>query len=515
MDTKGNTHSRAGSDGGPANSRDGSDGGRVDLCRLLLSGGDSDTSSKHNHNSKHKHKSQTPIVTGPPTTTIPITPTTATSTVSADTTTTSTSTATTDEPSHTPSTLGPPSPNGCNSLWATIGGYDHPHPSSRLMQYGMGWMPDKSINPTVIYANYLNNGKPIPLPWDVAMKMSVFSSTSSSSASSNNSSSSNTGSESELGSGISSIVLANTVITGHQPHGDAPLLIQSLYPPTTSNTTSNNSSAYYNSNSNNTNSNNNNNSNNNAVESEFKYSPNKSVGSRILACDTSYSVNTQWHPESSVVDIDIGSGSIDETSGSNNNTNNNTTDSTDFTPVDPLNSRGHTVCEVLIYTTPTSTPTSTPTGTSDTTDSDTTAPMPAPALMPMPSGTATTNTHNTHTPNPNPNPSTRIVLHGRLSNGYYYQSTIESLHSKDNSSDFNDSRDNCPIGRPIADGWWVKLPLNYYHPTIQCNITPNAHITSHYTQYTHYTHYLLVKSVGYNVLNRVVSSVQLHDMLKE
>ena len=39
--------------------------------------------------------------------------------------------------------------------WSAIGGYDHKQPGSRLMQYGMGWLKDKSVNRSVIYASYL------------------------------------------------------------------------------------------------------------------------------------------------------------------------------------------------------------------------------------------------------------------------------------------------------------------------------------------------------------------------
>jgi len=38
--------------------------------------------------------------------------------------------------------------------WAAVGGYLHPQPGSSLLQYGMGWMADKSQNPSVIYATY-------------------------------------------------------------------------------------------------------------------------------------------------------------------------------------------------------------------------------------------------------------------------------------------------------------------------------------------------------------------------
>jgi hypothetical protein len=82
--------------------------------------------------------------------------------------------------------------------WAAAGGYDHPQPGSRLMQYAMGWMPDKSVNPSVVYANHLPKDK-------------------------------NSGD----GGKEPSVEVArylrgghvNKVIVGHQPRGDAPLIL--------------------------------------------------------------------------------------------------------------------------------------------------------------------------------------------------------------------------------------------------------------------------------------------------
>ena len=94
--------------------------------------------------------------------------------------------------------------------WAAIGGYDHPQPGSRLMQYAMGWMPDKSVNPSVIYAEGLTKAtsgynpnatdssgaphKALPEPsLEVARYLKE--------------------------------ALVNKVIVGHQPRGDAPLIL--------------------------------------------------------------------------------------------------------------------------------------------------------------------------------------------------------------------------------------------------------------------------------------------------
>lgn len=58
---------------------------------------------------------------------------------------------------------------------------------------GMGWLEDKSVNPSVIYSNYLNRGSPtVP--------------------------------EAEVEELLSREGVAR-VLTGHQPHGDAPLIM--------------------------------------------------------------------------------------------------------------------------------------------------------------------------------------------------------------------------------------------------------------------------------------------------
>mmetsp|Transcript_9739 Transcript_9739/g.14687 ORF Transcript_9739/g.14687 Transcript_9739/m.14687 type:complete len:555 (+) Transcript_9739:139-1803(+) len=81
----------------------------------------------------------------------------------------------------------------CN--WSSEGGYHHCTPGSRLLQYGMGWMPDNSVNPTLVYDNFLSDGAPQPPPTDVIENLTK--------------------------SGVRKLV------TGHQPHGDAPVVIDS------------------------------------------------------------------------------------------------------------------------------------------------------------------------------------------------------------------------------------------------------------------------------------------------
>lgn len=290
-------------------------------------------------------------------------------------------------------------------FWASVGGYGHPHPSSRLMQYGMGWMPDKSVNPTVIYANYLNNGKPVSLSCETSRKLAWICGAEALNMGVN-----------EKGEVLGSVV--NTVITGHQPHGDAPLIIQSQL---------------------------------HQKDDSLEQCCGLFVGNRIVACDTSYSVNTQWDENTVVLGVDPSTAPTAEPS--------------DSFPIDSLNTRGATVSEVLIYTS----------------DSDQGVASPS-------QGSGVTSTH-------------KIVLHGRLSNGYYYSSILESIHS----------RDPAPIGKPIADDWWVKLPMNYYHPTIQ---KPPEYADTSSIKSTPYTHYLLTKSVGYNVMNRVVTQEELDKLME-
>jgi len=80
--------------------------------------------------------------------------------------------------------------------WGTIGNYDHDQPGSRLGYLGMAQIagPDKKTNPSIIYSSFLAAGMPADIDAEVATKLQ--------------------------NAGI------KRIIVGHQPHGDAPTLIQ-------------------------------------------------------------------------------------------------------------------------------------------------------------------------------------------------------------------------------------------------------------------------------------------------
>jgi hypothetical protein len=75
-------------------------------------------------------------------------------------------------------------------LWELVGGYSHKQPGSRLVQYGMGGLPQRKRNKTVIYSSYLSSGKPFYPPVTVPSWLKK--------------------------KGISRIIV------GHQPNGDLP-----------------------------------------------------------------------------------------------------------------------------------------------------------------------------------------------------------------------------------------------------------------------------------------------------
>ena len=78
--------------------------------------------------------------------------------------------------------------------WAAVGGFLHPQPGSSLLQYGMGWLPDKTQNPSVIYATYGTDSKDANHP---SIKVAEWLKESN----------------------------VRTVFVGHQPRGDCPYIL--------------------------------------------------------------------------------------------------------------------------------------------------------------------------------------------------------------------------------------------------------------------------------------------------
>jgi len=102
-----------------------------------------------------------------------------------------------------------------DSQWAVVGGYDHPQPGSKLLQYGMGWLPgpENKVNPSAIYANYITNSGPTPSQTpapspDVSPRSASAPVPTTADVS-----------EWLKQSGV------RRVIVGHQPRGDCPLIL--------------------------------------------------------------------------------------------------------------------------------------------------------------------------------------------------------------------------------------------------------------------------------------------------
>lgn len=131
-----------------------------------------------------------------------------------------------------------------SKIWSTKGGYptiknDTNIPNDNtfrqkgeaLMQYGMGWTPDRLKNNTVVYASWLDDGMPKHAADDRDYANTFL----------------------ELVRDFFAVADVELIVTGHQPHGDMPLPLRIDYDDDTR----------------------------------------KRTG-WILACDTSYSGDTQW-----------------------------------------------------------------------------------------------------------------------------------------------------------------------------------------------------------------------------
>jgi hypothetical protein len=105
--------------------------------------------------------------------------------------------------------------------WCASGGYTntnggednakspHPHPGGALIQYGMGGLPDKTRNPTIVYNSWLSDGMP-----EIIYNNDLSE-------------------EKELLHHFMDQTQLQMIVTGHKPHGDAPLPIRIV--PTTGN----------------------------------------------------------------------------------------------------------------------------------------------------------------------------------------------------------------------------------------------------------------------------------------
>ena len=80
-------------------------------------------------------------------------------------------------------------------VWSESGGYDNPAAAGRLMQFGMNTLPSRKRTRTVVYNDFLRNGHAEVPPQAVTAPLAA--------------------------AGI------RRVVTGHKPHGDAPVVIKS------------------------------------------------------------------------------------------------------------------------------------------------------------------------------------------------------------------------------------------------------------------------------------------------
>lgn len=94
-------------------------------------------------------------------------------------------------------------------VWSTRGGYNYWPSGQRfedLIQYGMGWTPDRRRNPTVVYSSWLKNGLPVHFLPDVSSMEDVM--------------------YASLTAEFFKAASLQLIVSGHQPHGDMPMPIR-------------------------------------------------------------------------------------------------------------------------------------------------------------------------------------------------------------------------------------------------------------------------------------------------
>mmetsp|Transcript_26481 Transcript_26481/g.58053 ORF Transcript_26481/g.58053 Transcript_26481/m.58053 type:complete len:658 (-) Transcript_26481:32-2005(-) len=95
-----------------------------------------------------------------------------------------------------------------SGVWTTVGGYNTAFDYGNLLQFGMGWLPSRRKNPTIVYSSWLNDGMP--------QQFYVRSS---------GSSTGDTRYAEEVAK-FFSLGNLQLIVSGHQPHGDHPTPIR-------------------------------------------------------------------------------------------------------------------------------------------------------------------------------------------------------------------------------------------------------------------------------------------------
>ena len=101
------------------------------------------------------------------------------------------------------------STNRTVGVWSTIGGYNTHFDYGNLLQFGMGWLPTKKKNPTIVYSSWLNDGMPQQFYGSHCRKMGAISFENAT----------------PYAREVSKFFDAGhlqLILSGHQPHGDHP-----------------------------------------------------------------------------------------------------------------------------------------------------------------------------------------------------------------------------------------------------------------------------------------------------